>query len=207
MQTAINEICTSGNIHIVQWFMHNYKSISVLDMQTVLIEACRAGNICVVTWLIKSTDKSLFDLNKAILAAYLSKRNDVITLLLDSLNPLSFDMNILLRMCKKWESGIVNHLLRIIRRFASPEVIDCARKACEQDKLEIVQWLIKALNHYYTHKSDSLFDMKMAFNIACQGKDEIHILEFLLHNFEHKQFDMKTGIEMAIRENNIKVFR
>ncbi|CAG2206472.1 unnamed protein product [Mytilus edulis] len=157
MQTAINELCTSGTIQIVQWFMQNYKSVSVLDMQTVLNEACRAGNICVVTWLIKSTDKSLFDLNQAILAACLSKRNDLITLLVDSLDPLSFDMNILLRMCRKGHSGIVNQLLRIIRHFTLPEVIDCARKACEQEKLEIVQWLIKALNSNNYLKSNSLF--------------------------------------------------
>ncbi|CAG2210723.1 ANKRD17 [Mytilus edulis] len=187
-----------------RWFMQNYKSVSVLDMQTVLNEACRAGNICVVTWLIKSTDKSLFDLNQAILAACLSKRNDLITLLVDSLDPLSFDMNILLRMCRKGHSGIVNQLLRIIRHFTLPEVIDCARKACEQEKLEIVQWLIKALNSNNYLKSNSLFDMKMALNIACQGEDEIHILEFLLHNVVHKQFDIKTGIETAIRENKIK---
>ncbi|VDI78003.1 Hypothetical predicted protein [Mytilus galloprovincialis] len=108
-------------------------------------------------------------------------------------------------MCRKGHSGIVNQLLRIIRPFTSPEVIDCARKACEQDKLEIVQWLIKALNSNNYLKSNSLFNMKMALNIACQGEDEIHILDFLLQNVVHKQFDMKAGIETAIRVNNIKI--
>ncbi|CAC5423165.1 unnamed protein product [Mytilus coruscus] len=200
MQTALNEICTTGNIHIVQWLIQNYNSIVVFDMKTVLNESCRGGNVSVARWLIKNTDNALFDLNMGILAACEKNKHDVISLLINTIDPPSFDMKILLMMCHQERHDVVNHLLPLLSHFVLPEIINCAKKACEQKNLEIIEWLITNQT-----ETGSLFDMELALNRACQVKGSIRVVQFLLKNIDHKQFNMQTAIHLALCENSLNI--